>query len=45
LSIARGFIQALGGTIICREKPDGTSGACFIIELPMSMVKYRNATA
>ncbi len=45
LSIARGFIQALGGTIICHEKPDGTSGACFIIELPMSMVKYRNATA
>jgi len=45
LSIARGFIQAIGGTVIATEKPDATPGACFLIELPMSLVKYRNATA
>ncbi len=45
LSIARGFVQALGGTIISTEKLDATPGACFLIELPLSMVKYRNATA
>lgn len=45
LSIARGFIQAIGGTVVATEKPDATPGACFLIELPMSLVKYRNATA
>lgn len=45
LSIARGFVQAIGGTVVATEKPDSTPGACFLIELPLSMVKYRNATA
>lgn len=36
LSIARGFIRAVHGEIEVRDRPDGQSGACFMITLPIA---------
>lgn len=44
LSISRGFIQAIGGRIVATDKRDGSSGACFQILFPMTMVRSRNDT-
>lgn len=45
LSIARGFVQAIGGEIIATDKPDGSKGACFEIQLPSTMVRVRHETS
>ena len=45
LSISRGFIQALGGEVIAIDKPDGSTGACFEIQLPSTMVRVQNETS
>lgn len=35
LSIAKGFIEAFGGSIAVRSRDDAGSGACFSIQLPL----------
>ena len=42
LSIARGFVQAIGGEVVAIDKPDGSMGACFEIQLPLTMVRQQN---
>ena len=33
LAIARGFVEAMGGTLTIRDRADGRSGACFVLTL------------
>ena len=35
LSIAQGFIHAVGGEVRVIDKPDGSRGACFLLEFPL----------
>ena len=42
LSISRGFVRAIGGEVLAKDKPDGSSGACFEIRFPMNRVRGRH---
>ena len=35
LSLVRSIAQRHGGTVRCESRPDGATGACFILELPL----------
>jgi two-component system OmpR family sensor kinase len=36
LALVRSIVERHNGTVHCEDRPDGASGACFVLRLPLS---------
>ena len=45
LALVRSIAQRHGGSVRCEDRPDGGSGACFMLDLPLAPMPTATATA